>query len=141
MADSERIGSTETLKESFDRFFERCDPFGSKRRDYTWWKVVSPVHLNNILYKFDVKSSLLFNPRVLMAHFKYRHLIAGIYQDRITGKVLLVCGVPGTYGVDEKPYGDMCRWAQVERGKPRYGVFGYWLVYMDARTGKLINVH
>jgi hypothetical protein len=127
------------LMDSFDVFFERDDPFKSKRSDYKWWKVSDPVQLNNILYQNNVRSSILFNPSLMMAHFKYRHLIIGFYIDKFRHREYMVCGVPGVFNVDERPFGDMCRWIQMEGGRPRYGTFGYWLVYIEPKTGKLLK--
>ncbi len=127
------------LKECFDRYFESYNPFGSGRRNYVWWKVGNPTSLNNILYSFNLKNPLLFNPKVLMACYKYRHLTIGIYDDMAGGKKYIVCGIPGVYGIDDRPFGAACKWVQVEGSRPRYGTFGYWLVYMDAKTGRLIS--
>ncbi|MCX7708876.1 MAG: hypothetical protein N2484_03405 [Clostridia bacterium] len=137
-AESSTIGDVDRLKKELDRCFEICDPFRSRRRDYKWWKVNSPVHLNNVLYQCNVKTPVLFNPKILMSHFKYRHLIFGIYSDTVRNKEYVVFGVPGVYSVDERPFQDICRWAQVEGNKPRYGAFGYWLVYIDPKTGKIV---
>lgn len=130
----------EELITKFDKYFEKCNPFKAGRKDYKWWKVASPVHLNNILYQMSIKVPILFNPLVLMAHFKYRHLVVGIYEDKGRDMQYVVCGVPGVYWVDEKPFGNLCRWAQVEGNVPRYGAFGYWLVYINPKTGKILSV-
>lgn len=127
------------LVEEFDRFFQRDDPFHSRRRDYRWWKVNSPVYLNNILYQFNIRNPILFNPSVMMAHFKYRHLIAGIYIDKMRKREYIVYGVPGVYNVDERPFGELCRWVQMEGNRPRYGAFGYWLVYIEPKTGRILS--
>ncbi|MFZ5985603.1 MAG: hypothetical protein ACOYWZ_00540 [Bacillota bacterium] len=134
-------GGIKRLEEKFDQCFEKCTPFMASRKDYKWWKVISPVHLNNILYQLNIKVPVLFNPLVLMAHFKYRHLIVGIYEDRERKIQYVVCGVPGVYWVDEKPFGDLCRWAQVEGNVPRYGAFGYWLAYINPETGKILSIN
>lgn len=131
--------SIDTLIKNLDQYFEKCNPFNSKRRDYRWWKVNSPVYLNNILFQCNIRTPLLFNPKVMMAHFKYRHLIAGIYIDPSKKRECIVCGIPGVYNIDEKPFGDLCRWVQIEGNKPRYGAFGYWLVYIDFKSGKFLN--
>lgn len=130
----------ERLRAALDKFFERYEPFRSRRKDYLWWKVNSPVNLNNVLYQCNIKTPLLFNPALMMAHFKYRHLITGIYTDREKGVDYIVCGVPGVHNIDNKPFGELCRWAQLEGTRPRYGAFGYWLVYIDPQTGKFLNV-
>ena len=129
------------LMNSFNKYFEPSNPFGGRRGNYTWWKVNSPVYLNNVLYQHKVRTPLLFNPAVMMAHFKYRHLIIGVYSDRVRKNEYIVGGVPGVYGIDDRPFGDMCRWVQLEGYKPRYGAFGYWLVYIDTKTGKLLKVN
>lgn len=118
------------LKMNFNKYFEKYEPFVNRRKDYEWWKVSSPVHLNNILYECNIKAPMLFNSAVMMSHFKYRHLIIGIYSDSQKGKEYIVCGVPAVYNVDEKPFGDICRWVQLEGNRPRYGAFGYWLVFI-----------
>lgn len=136
-----REGDVDSLRVNLDKYFETYDPFRSRRRDYRWWKVGSPVQLNNILYQCEIKTPLLFNPALMMAHFKYRHLIVGIYSDRARRREYIVCGVPGVYNVDERPFGSFCRWAQVEGNRPRHGAFGYWLIYIDTKTGKFLSVN
>lgn len=133
-------GNIAELRQYFDKFFENYDPFRSRRKDYKWWKVGSPVQLNNVMYQCNIKTPLLFNPAVMMAHFKYRHLIVGIYTDQVRKREFIVCGVPGIHRVDDKPFGDLCRWVQIEGNRPRYGAFGYWLVYIDGKSGKLLNI-
>jgi len=130
----------EEFTKCMNSLFEQNEPFGSKRKDYTWWKINSPVQLNNVLYRINLKNSILFNPKVLMAHFKYRHLIMGIYKNAAKNRQYIVYGVPGVYGIEDRPFGNVCRWAQVEGGKPRYGAFGYWLIYLEPDTGKIITV-
>lgn len=133
-------GDVSQLKEEIGRYFEESDPFHIKRSDYLWWKVTNPVNLNNILYQCNIRSPLLFNPAVMMAHYKYRHLIIGIFQQRAGQKQYVVCGVPGMHMVDRKPFGEMSRWVQAEGNRPRYGAFGYWLVYIDPDDGKILNM-
>ncbi len=133
-------GNLTMLKEEFDRYFEVSDPFHSRRSDYTWWRVTNPVNLNNLLYQCDIRSPLLFNPVVMMAHYKYRHLIIGIFQHKETQKQYVVCGVPGMNMVDQKPFGEMSRWVQAEGSRPRYGAFGYWLVYINPDDGKILSM-
>ena len=133
------LGNIDKLKELLEANFEKCDPFNSNRSDYKWWKVANPVNLNNLLYECNIRSPLLFNPNVMMSHYKYRHLIIGVFTDRQTKKEYLVCGVPGMHMVDKRPFDDLCRWVQFEGSKPLYGAFGYWLVYIDPKTGRLIS--
>ena len=133
-------GDVGKLKTLLNRDFPKADPFRAGRMDYQWWKVDSPVQLNNIFYQCGIKTSLLFNPSVMMAHFKYRHLIVGIYTDRARKFEYLVIGIPSVYRVDDRPFGDMCRWVQVEGSRLRYGAFGYWILYMEPKSGKILTL-
>ncbi|WP_114296849.1 hypothetical protein [Anaerobacterium chartisolvens] len=127
------------LRSNFNSSFEPYDPFGSNRKDYKWWKVNNPVQLGNIFHQSSIRAPFFFNPLVMMAHYKYRYLIVGIYEDKTKKRDYMVCGIPGVYGVDDKPFGDLCRWVQIEGNKPRYGAFGYWLIYMEPDTGKILE--
>lgn len=129
----------DNLKGTFDRCFEVFNPFRSSRKNYTWWKTDNPASLNNILYSFNLKNPLLFNPRVLMAYYKYRHLAVGIFEEITGSRKYIVCGIPAVYGVDDRPFGSACKWGQTEGSRARYGFFGYWLVYLDIKTGRIIN--
>ena len=134
------IGNVVWLKQELARAFEPSDPFHSRRSDYSWWRVTNPVNLNNMLYQSGIRSPLMFNPTVMMAHYKYRHLIIGIFSHKPREKQYVVCGVPGMYMVDRKPFGEMSRWVQVEGSKPKYGAFGYWLAYIDPDDGKMLSL-
>ncbi|TYQ16816.1 UNVERIFIED_CONTAM: hypothetical protein Cloal_3391 [Acetivibrio alkalicellulosi] len=131
--------SLDKVLKGFDSYFERVSPFNIERKDYKWWRVISPVHLNNIFYQLNIKIPVLFNPMVMMAHFKYRHIITGIYEREKDNVFYLVCGIPSLYKIDEKPFGNMCRWAQIEGKNPRYGSFGYWLIYINPKNGNILN--
>lgn len=128
------------LREELDRSFEGCNPFSTKSKRFKWWKINSPGYLNNILFRNNVKTYLLFNPKVMLAHYKYRYIIFGIRYDRYSGRERLVCGIPGVYNIDDNPFGNMGSWAQLEGYKPKYGAFGYWIILIDPRTGKLLKV-
>lgn len=128
------------LEKIFDSNFERSDPFQSNRSDYTWWKVTNPVNLNNILYLNSIHSPLLFNPAVMVAHYKYRHFIIGVFTH-MDGQKYLVCGVPGMHMVDRKPFGQLGTWVQTEGNRQRYGAFGYWLVYINPDDGKMLSIN
>ncbi len=128
------------LKEELNRSFEVCSPFNTRSKRFKWWKINSPGYLNNILFRNNVKTYLLFNPKVMLAHYKYRYIIFGIRYDKYSGRERFVCGVPGVYSIDENPFGNMGSWAQLEGYKPKYGAFGYWIILIDPRTGKLIKL-
>lgn len=136
----DKLGDLEKLKDLLSRNFEHDDPFQTKRSDYKWWKVLNPVNLNNILYQSNIRSPLLFNPLVMMAHFKYRHVEIGIFTDRVRKREYVVCGIPGMHMIDKRPFGDMCKWVQAEGSRPKYGGFGYWIVYIDPATGKILSL-
>lgn len=130
----------QNLREELDRSFEICSPFKARSKRFQWWKINSPGYLNNILFRNNVKTYLLFNPKVMLAHYKYRYIIFGIRSDKYTGRERFICGVPGVYNIDENPFGSMGSWAQLEGYKPKYGAFGYWIILIDPRTGKLLKI-
>ncbi len=131
-------GNLNGLEEELDKSFDICDPFHSRRSDYIWWRVTNPVNLNNIFYQNNIRSPLMFNPAVMMAHYKYKHLIIGVFTHK-TGQRYIICGVPGMYMVDSKPFGEMSKWVQAEGNRQRYGAFGYWLLYINPKDGRIIN--
>ncbi len=128
-----------SLIECLDRNFLRVDPFRVRRRDYRWWRIDSPAHLNNVLQECNIRASVLFNPNLIMAHHMYKYLIAGIYSDRISGRVYFVCGIPGEWSARDKPFGEYCRWVQAVARRPGRGFMGYWLVYFDLMSGKYLG--
>lgn len=134
------IFNMQGLKEELNRSFESYNPFKMKSRNFVWWKINSPGYLNNILYRNNIRTYLLFNPKVMLAHYKYRYIIFGVRNDRRSGREYLICGVPGVYSIDQNPFGNMGSWAQTEGFKPKYGAFGYWVIMIDPRTGKLMKV-
>ena len=129
-----------SLKEELNKSFESYNPFKMKSKNFVWWKINSPGYLNNILFRNNIRTYLLFNPKVMLAHYKYRYIILGIRNDRRSGREYLICGVPGVYDIDQNPFGNMGSWAQTEGFKPKYGAFGYWIIMIDPRTGKLMKV-
>lgn len=137
---SKNVRIIDRIKNSMEHNFISCEPFGSKRSDYQWWRVNSPVDLNNILCQYNIRNSLLFNPKAMLAYFKYRHLIVGIYTNNTRQTEYIVYGVPGVYGMEDRPFGEASRWAQVEGNRIRYGAFGYWIIYIDVKTGRVVNI-
>lgn len=127
------------LKDELNKSFESYNPFKVKSKNFNWWKINSPGYLNNILFRHNIKTYLFFNPKVMLAHYKYRYIIFGIRKDRRTGKEYFICGVPGVYNIDENPFGSMGSWAQTEGYKPKYGAFGYWVIMIEPKTGKLMK--
>lgn len=131
--------SIQSLREELDKSFEICNPFKISSKNIRWWKINSPGYLNNILFRNNIKTYLIFNPKVMLAHYKYRYIIFGIRNGKHLGKEHLLCGVPGVYNIDENPFGEMGSWAQLEGYKPKYGAFGYWIILVEPKTGKLLK--
>ena len=74
----------------------------------------------------------------MASHSKYKFILSGSYTDAKEGTKLLVFGIPGAYNIDQRPYRNMCRWVQAENGIGYAGVFGYWLIYMDPYSNKIL---
>lgn len=134
----EGIDVIENLKGSFSKYFQEYEPFERRNDLYKWWKAASLAHLNNILYANNIRTVLLHSPIVMMSHYKYRYVIVGIYRSRKQNEYI-VCGIPSTYGVDRRPFGELSRWIPVRYKRPTPGDFGYWVVYIDPRTGEFVS--
>ncbi|EPR14287.1 hypothetical protein [Ruminiclostridium papyrosolvens] len=135
--DRDRSFNMQLLKQELDNSFEEYNPFRTRNRSFRWWKINSPGFLNNILFRNNIKTYLLFNPKVMLAHYKYRYIILGIRNTRQPGKEKLICGIPGVYSIDDNPFNNVGSWVQMEGFRPKYGAFGYWIVMLDPRTGKI----
>ena len=135
--DRERSLDLQLLKQELDNSFEEYNPFRTRNRSFRWWKINSPGFLNNILFRNNIKTYLLFNPKVMLAHYKYRYIILGIKNNRQPGREKLICGIPGVYNIDDNPFDSVGSWVQMEGFRPKYGAFGYWIVTLDPRTGKI----
>ncbi len=123
-----------------NKYFERCEPFGTRRNDYRWWKVMSIALLNNIIYQNGIRTHILFNPRVAMANYKFRHIICGVYSDKATKKEFLVFGIPAVNKIDREPFEDFCRWVEINNENKQYAKFGYWLMYINPANGTILKV-
>ncbi|ACL74560.1 hypothetical protein [Ruminiclostridium cellulolyticum] len=135
--DIEHPLNIQLLKQELDNSFEEFNPFKTRNRSYKWWKINSPGFLNNILFRNNIKTYLLFNPKVMLAHYKYRYIILGLRNNRQPQRERLICGIPGVYNIDDNPFGSEGSWVQMEGYRPKYGAFGYWIVTLDPRTGKI----
>ncbi len=135
--DREQPFNIQLLKQELDNSFEEYNPFKTRNRSFRWWKINSPGFLNNILFRNNIKTYLLFNPKVMLAHYKYRYIILGIKNNRQPGREKLICGIPGVYNIDDNPFASVGSWVQMEGYRPKYGAFGYWVVMLDPRTGKI----
>jgi len=131
--------ATEKLLDSLDNNFRRTNPFRIRRRDYRWWKIDNPANLNNILYENGIRISLLFNPDLVMSHYKYHYLLIGMYSDRMKRKDYLICGIPAEWKPEDKPFGEYGRWVHPDSSRVRIGSLGYWLIYVDVETGKYLS--
>lgn len=138
MSQGNDTGIVDRLKSGFSMYFPEYEPFERKNVRYKWWKVANLVYLSNILYVNNVRTSLLYSPIVMMSHYKYRYIIIGIYRSRKQNEYI-VCGIPSTYGADRRPFGELSRWIPVRYKRPTAGDFGYWVVYIDPKTGEFVN--
>ena len=131
-------GNLKGLEDNLNESFEISDPFHSGRSDYIWWTVTNPLDLNDMLHKNNIPFPLMFNPTVMSSYHKYKHLIIGVFKHK-TGHRYVVCGVPGMHMVDLRPSGEISMWVWAEGCRHRYGAFGYWLVYINPKDGKVVN--
>lgn len=129
------------------KFFERVEPFRENLRDCTWWKIEHSNedfqrgflpfynYLVNVYYPYPLTSRTTTCQSMIE---KYGHYIFGTVtkQEEIQ---YYVYGVPGKFAITEHPYNGSTGFNTWLRDKNSSEDLGYWLVYVDALSGKIIN--
>ena len=72
--------------------------------------------------------------------YKYQHYIFGIVENQPDEATYYIYGIPGRYILSEQPYEGMTGfvyWHPLENKIPQRGDYGYWLLYVDAKTGNI----
>ncbi len=129
------------------KFFEKIQPFRENLRDCTWWKIEHSSedfnrgflpfysHLVNAYYPYPLTSRTTTCQNLIE---KYGHYIFGTVkrQEEIQ---YYVYGVPGKYTIAEHPYNGATGFNTWLRNKNSLEDLGYWLIYIDALSGKIVN--
>lgn len=129
------------------KFFEKVDPFRENLKDCSWWRIDQEneqIHrgflpfydyLINTYYPYPLTTKITTCQSLIEKH---KHYIFGIVmkQDEIK---YYVYGVPGGYTIEDHPYNGTTGFNTWLKNKDSYEGLGYWLVYIDALSGKIVN--
>lgn len=130
------------------KFFEEVDPLKEKLEGYNWWEI--PYDRRNIYrgflpyynYVINVYQQYPFITRSATCQGlikKYRHYIFGIAKKDDKVKYYIY-GIPGKFTRLEHPYNGLTgftTWYQSSNSINEKN--GYWLLYIDAASGKIIT--
>jgi hypothetical protein len=130
------------------KFFEKVEPFNEEMEGYTWWEIeydsknVYRGFLPFYNYIVNIRYPYPFMTRVTTCQSlmrKYNHYIFGIYEKDNEIKYY-VYGIPGKLTKEEQPYRGMTgfqTWIE-KKGNDKERL-GYWLLHIDAISGKIVN--
>ena len=123
------------------RFFPYIEPFRMRLEGYNWWKIDFQEEARGFLPYFSYliggdqknrRSDNFVTSKDLMA--VYNHYLFGLYTVGEEVKYY-VYAVPGAFYKDEHPHGGSTGFNTWFAGED---IGGYWLLYIDPLTGKVI---
>lgn len=123
------------------RYFPHVDPFRINLHGYKWWRIDYQDEEKGFLPYFSyviggekkyIKSYNIATSRELMSSFA--HYLFGLYHSGDEVKYY-VYAVPGGFYKDEQPHGGVTGF---NTWFPSNEISGYWLLYIDPLTGKVI---
>ena len=128
------------------KFFEEVKPFNKEFENYTWWEIeydkknlyrgflpfynyiIGMYYPHPLMYKTTTCQSLIK---------KYRNYVFGIHKEN--GEVKhYVYGIPGEFTREEQPYRGSTGFT-TWLSKKDDNKLGYWIIHIDAVTGKIVN--
>ncbi|WP_432406405.1 hypothetical protein [Wukongibacter sp. M2B1] len=132
------------------KYYEKIEPFERNIQGYSWWKIPynkQTMHRGFLPFFGYILSSYYFNPYIYYMNNcqnlmnKYGHYIFGVVYDKDMEPKYYVYGVPGRYMYMDQPFQGMTgfvSWHPLEDKNPEQGDYGYWLLYIDAKTGNVV---
>ncbi|WIV12304.1 hypothetical protein [Proteiniborus sp. MB09-C3] len=129
------------------KFFNKVEPFRENLRDCTWWRIEHnnedidrgflPFYnyLVNVYYPYPLTSRTTTCQSMVE---KYGHYIFGTVAKQEEIKYY-VYGVPGKFTIADHPYNGATGFNTWLKDKNSEEDLGYWLIYIDALSGKIIN--
>lgn len=126
--------------EEANLYYQTCNPYGVNNVNYNWWAVNNIVNFGNHLVKHGIKIPIIFSPAALKAFNKYRHMIMGTYTDKSFNKNYFIIGIPGS-GRELSPYGELCKWVEINNLQNNNVLRGYWLMYMDVDKETFLKIN
>ena len=132
------------------KFFKKVNPFDEEDEEYTWWEIeydeqnayrgFLPYHnyIVNVYYPHPFMNRITTCQSLMKKH---KHYIFGIFEEKKEIKYYIY-GVPGRFTREEQPYRGMTgfkTWAEKKNENIKENKLGYWFMYIDATTGKIID--
>ncbi len=129
------------------KFFDKVEPFSENLRDCTWWRIEHNSedinrgflpfynYLVNVYYPYPLTSKTTTCQSMIE---KYSHYIFGTVKEQEEVKYY-VYGVPGRFTIAEHPYNGATGFNTWLKDKNSTEDLGYWLIYIDALSGKIVN--
>lgn len=129
--------------ESMLGYYPEIIPFDRNIQNTRWWRIdadneytdtnILPFYNNGYENAYESESSC---PALIN---KYEHYIFGIKYDK--GDTLYyMYGIPGRFIESEQPYEGMTGfvyWHPVETSSSDINDYGYWILHIDAQTGRI----
>ncbi len=139
--------------ESTLKMFPKITPFEGLEAGYQWWHIyynyqtLYRSHMPFVAYIDSLRPSNQYYPYQYPSEYHrqiypYQHYLFGIQYDKQNNVQHYVYGIPGRRLRREQPYGGktgFTHWHPCKSGSNASEGFGYWLMHIDPRTGKVVN--
>jgi len=123
------------------RFFPFVEPFKNPLKGYSWWKIDFQgetrgflPYFNYIVGESKYSSTDNYTSASTLMNL-YGHYIFGIYNIDDESQYYIY-GIPGAFSKEDHPHGGTTGFNTYFEGIEG---FGYWLLYIDPSTGKVIH--
>ncbi|WP_129599022.1 hypothetical protein [Anaerophilus nitritogenes] len=132
------------------KYYPSVEPFEKNMKNCAWWKIdcnQQTLYRNFIPFYGYVNymySYIPYTPYTSVCPssiYKYRHYIFGMMKDQKGEVEYYLYGVPGRFILSEQPYEGktgFVYWHSLEDKKNEKGDYGYWILYIDAKTGNAV---
>lgn len=130
------------------KYFEEVQPFNSELEGYQWWKIEYDSkgsqrgflpyysYIANNYHPYPLFNRITTCQSLMR---KYNHYIFGIVKQDEDIKYY-VYGIPGKFKRSEQPFRGMTGFnTWIEKGGKNRERVGYWLIHIDAISGKIVN--
>ncbi|QZY55356.1 hypothetical protein [Crassaminicella profunda] len=134
--------------ENILKYHKEVEPFEKNIDQCKWWKIDASQQTlyRNFLPFYGYVTNMYSCPPYRnyagcpAQIYKYKHYNFGIKRDKKNEPVYYLYGIPGRFMLSEQPYEGMTGfvyWHPIEDKKPEKGDYGYWILHIDAKTGKV----
>ncbi|PHS31121.1 MAG: hypothetical protein COA82_10500 [Alkaliphilus sp.] len=132
--------------------FLKTSPFANSLQNYEWWQMNYNYHtifrgyMPYLAYIESAEYYAYYHPyqHTLECHrmiYAYQHYMFGIVYDEKKKALYYVYAIPGKKTRADQPYEGKTGFTHWRPSKQENNVdaFGYWLLHIDAITGKVTN--